>query len=82
MTSLKGAALSATAVVNTIADVIIRFRDSVDRSSSPLTSSGRRDEIVAYLLDPTAGSERLNELCALLTEILRLPLTLLPGKQF
>lgn len=70
----------ATEIVRVVADLIIRFRGSIDSSHSPLTSSTTRDELVAYLLDPDGGPERVQELRTLLTEMLRFPLTLVSGE--
>jgi hypothetical protein len=76
--SLDDILAQALDVARVTAEMIIRFRGRTDTSGSPLTSSTSQEEIVAYLLDPESGRRRGPELRALLTEMLRFPLTLLP----
>jgi hypothetical protein len=66
----------ATDIVRVTAHLIIRFRRSLKAPVSPLTTSTTRDELVAYLLEPDGGKERVEAFQALLTEMLRFPLML------
>jgi hypothetical protein len=59
-----------------LADLIVRFRGAGNATGSPFVSSTDRSEIVAYMLDPDAGRERATEIRAVLTDMLRFPLTL------
>jgi pSer/pThr/pTyr-binding forkhead associated (FHA) protein len=67
----------AVEILRATADLIVSFRGAIHNSSSPLSRSTTSDDIVAHLLDPEGGSDRVDELRTLLTDMARFPLTLL-----
>jgi len=68
----------AAEMIEAVADLVIKYRGP-GHSGSPLAIATAADEIVAYLLDPEAERERVGELRTLLAEMLRFPLTVVPG---
>jgi hypothetical protein len=65
-------------VMDIVADGMLAAGSRTTNTLSPLRLAATRDEIVALLLDPAGGDERLEELRELLAELLRPRLRSIP----
>jgi hypothetical protein len=65
-------------IMNIVADGMLAAGSRTVQTSSPLRRAATRDEMIALLLEPAGGDERLDELRELLAELLRPRLTSLP----
>ena len=65
-------------VMDIVADGMLAAGSRTAQTLSPLRLAATRDELVALLLDPTGGDQRLDELRELLAELLRPRLTSVP----
>jgi pSer/pThr/pTyr-binding forkhead associated (FHA) protein len=68
----------ARKVMDIVADGMLAAGSRTAQTLSPLRLAATRDELVALLLDPTGGDQRLEELRELLAELLRPRLTSVP----
>jgi pSer/pThr/pTyr-binding forkhead associated (FHA) protein len=65
----------ARKVMDVVADAMLAAGSRTAQTLSPLRLAATRDELVALLLDPSSGDQRLDELRELLAELLRPRLT-------
>jgi pSer/pThr/pTyr-binding forkhead associated (FHA) protein len=65
-------------IMDIVAEGMLAAGSRTARTLSPLRLASTRDEMIALLMDPAAGDERLDELRELLAELLRRRLTPVP----
>ena len=65
-------------MLGVVAEQLLAAGSRTAQTLSPLRLAASPDEIVALLLDPAAGDQRLDELRELLGELLRPRLTAVP----
>ena len=68
----------ATGVIAIVAERLLAAGSRTAATQSPLRLAASPDEMIALLLDPNGGEQRLVELRALITELLRPRLTSVP----
>ena len=68
----------ATSVIEIVAECMLEAGSRAARTLSPLRLAASSDEMLALLLDPGGGDQRLAELRELMAELLRPRLTSIP----